>query len=59
MDFLSLLTLYNYVNKVYILVVLCIKKELLVLEYKDRSYIVICRRRVVDMLLSCRCCVSN
>ena len=33
--------------------VLRTKKELLVLEYKDRSYIVTCRRRVVDMLLSC------
>ena len=35
--FLSLLTLYNCVNKVYILVVLRIKKELLVLEYMDRN----------------------
>ena len=35
--------------------VLCIKKELPVSEYKDRSYIVMCRRRVVDVLLTCRC----
>ena len=33
--------------------VLCIKKELPMSEYKDRSYIVIYRRCVVDMLLSC------
>ena len=59
MDFLSLLTLYNYVNKVYISVVLRTKKELPVSEYKDRSYVVTRRRRVVDMSLSCRCCVSD
>ena len=58
-DFLSLLTLYNYVNKVYISVVLRIKKELPVSEYKDRSYVVTCRRRVIDMSLSCRCRVSD
>ena len=51
MDFLSSLTLYNCVNKIYILVVLRIKKELPVSEYKDRSYIVTRRRRVVVMSL--------
>ena len=41
------------VNKVYILIVLRIKKELPVLEYKDRSYIVTrCRRVVVVSLIS-------
>ena len=41
------------VNKVYILVVLHTKKELLVSEYKDRSYIVTrCRRVVVVSLIS-------
>ena len=39
--------------------VLRIKKELLVSEYKDRSYVVTCRRRVVDISLSCRYRVSN
>ena len=38
------------VNKVYILVVLRTKKELPVSEYKDRSYIVTCRQRVVRCL---------
>ena len=52
-DFLSLLTLCNYVNKVYILVVLRTKKELPVSEYKDRSYVVTCYRHVVDILLLC------
>ena len=59
MDFLSLLTLRNYINKVYISVVLRTKKELPVSEYKDRSYVVICRRHIVDMPLSCYCRVSN
>jgi uncharacterized membrane protein len=58
-DFLSSLTLYDCVNKVYISVVLYIKKELLVLEYKDRSYVVTRCLRFVDMSLSCRCRVSN
>ena len=35
--------------------VLRIKKKLPVLEYKDRSYIVTCRRRVVDVSSTCRC----
>ena len=39
------------VNKVYILVVLYIKKELPMSEYKDRSYIVTRRRRVVVVSL--------
>jgi hypothetical protein len=39
--------------------VLCIKKELLVSEYKDRSYMVTCCQRVVDMSLLCRCRVSD
>ena len=37
----------------YILVVLRTKKELLVSEYKDRSYVVTRRRRVVDVLSWC------
>ena len=41
------------VNRVYISVVLHIKKELLVSEYKDRSYVVTCCRRVVVVSLSC------
>ena len=41
------------VNRVYISVVLRIKKELPVLEYKDRSYIVTrCRHIVVVSLIS-------
>ena len=41
------------VNKVYISVVLRIKKELPVSEYKDRSYIITrCRRVVVVSLIS-------
>ena len=36
------------VNRVYISVVLRTKKELPVSEYKDRSYVVTCRRRVSD-----------
>ena len=59
MDFLSLFTSRNYVNKVYISVVLRTKKELPVSEYKDRSYIITRRQRVVDMSLSCRCRVSD
>ena len=39
------------VNKVYISVVLRTKKELPVLEYKDRSYIVTRHRRVVMVSL--------
>ena len=39
------------VNKVYISVVLYIKKELPVSEYKDRSYIVTRHRRVVIVSL--------
>ena len=39
------------VNRVYISVVLYIKKELPVSEYKDRSYMVIYRRRVVVVSL--------
>jgi hypothetical protein len=39
--------------------VLCIKKELLVSEYKDRSYVVTRHRRVVNISLSCRCCVFD
>ena len=39
------------VNKVYILVVLHTKKELLVLEYKDRSYIITRHQRVVIISL--------
>ena len=39
------------VNKVYILVVLRIKKELLISEYKDRSYIIICRRHIIVVSL--------
>ena len=35
--------------------VLRTKKELPVSEYKDRSYIITCRRRVVDVLSTCRC----
>ena len=35
--------------------VLRTKKELPVSEYKDRSYIVICRQRVVDVSSTCRC----
>ena len=47
-------------DKSYIVIYLGIavlrtKKELPVSEYKDRSYIVICRRRVVDVLSTCRC----
>ena len=39
------------VNKVYILVVLYIKKELPVLEYKDRSYIVTHHRHIIVISL--------
>ena len=39
------------VNRVYISVVLCIKKELLVLEYKDRSYIITRRRHIIVVSL--------
>ena len=39
------------VNRVYISVVLRTKKELPVSEYKDRSYIVTCHRRVVVVSL--------
>ena len=74
MDFLNSLSLCNcvnciikpcsdiyfwYVNKAYISVVLRTKKELLVSEYKDRSYVVTRRQRVIDMSLSCRCRVSD
>ena len=51
MDFLSSFTLCDCVNKVYISVVLCIKKELPVSEYKDRSYIVARYQRVVVVSL--------
>ena len=56
--------LLEYIDKSYIVIylgmaILRTKKELPVSEYKDRSYIVICRQRVVDMSLSCRCCVSD
>ena len=36
------------VNRVYISVILRTKKKLPVSEYKDRSYVVTCRRRVFD-----------
>ena len=54
----------EYIDKGYVVIylgmaVLRTKKELLVLEYKDRSYVVTCCRRVVDMLLSCCCRVSD
>ena len=35
--------------------ILRIKKELPVSEYKDRSYIIIYRRRVIDISSTCRC----
>ena len=39
------------VNRVYISVVLYIKKELLVSEYKDRSYIIIYYQHVIVVSL--------
>ena len=54
----------EYIDKGYIAIylgtaVLRTKKELPVLEYKDRSYVVMYCRHIVDMSLSCRCCVSD
>jgi hypothetical protein len=56
--------LLEYMDKSYMVTclgtaVLLTKKELPVSEYKDRSYIVTRRRRVVDMSLSCCCRVSD
>ena len=50
--------LLEYMDKGYIVIylgtaVLRTKKELPVSEYKDRSYIVTCRRRVINMLSWC------
>ena len=54
---IKVLSIKNSVLSVYRLIIL--KSLLLLSEYKDRSYIITCRRRVIDMSLSCRCRVSD
>jgi hypothetical protein len=39
--------------------VLYIKKELLVLKYKDKSHVVICCQYIINILLLCRYCVFD